>query len=70
MTFKEIIERYIAGVCPTTRSGTDDAIRLRATCRTKLKKLSMVSLTPKAIADHRDERLKKVKPGTLIRELA
>lgn len=69
-TFKDVIERYIADVCPTTRSGTDDAIRLRAMCRTKLAKLSMASLTPKAIADYRDERLKKVKSGTVIRELA
>ena len=69
-TFKVIIERYIADVCPTLRGGADESIRLRATCRTKLAKLSMASLTPKAIADYRDERLKQVKPGTVIRELA
>jgi integrase len=69
-TFKDIIERYIADVCPTKRGGVDETIRLRATCRTKLAKLSMAALTPKAVAAYRDERLKQVKPGTVIRELA
>jgi len=69
-TLKEVIERYIEEVCPDKRGGTAEIIRLRATCRTKLAKLSMAALTPKAIATYRDERLKLVAPGTVIRDLA
>lgn len=68
-TLEDIIERYITDVCPTRRSGMDEISRLRATCRTKLAKLSMAALTPKVVAAYRDERLKKVKPATVIREL-
>jgi len=69
-TLEDIIERYIADVMPTLRSASDEILRLRATCRTRLAKLSMTALTPKAVAAYRDERLKQVKPATLIRELA
>ena len=69
-TLKDVLERYIAEVCPSKRGGVDEAIRLRATCRTKLAQLSMAALSPKAIAEYRDERLKQVMPGTVIRELS
>jgi integrase len=69
-TLEDIINRYIADVCPTQRSGADAILRLRATCRKTLAKLSMVALTPRAVAAYRDERLKEVKPATVIRELA
>lgn len=69
-TLKDIIERYIADVMPTRKGASDEIPRLRATCRTKLAKLSMAALTPKAVAAYRDERLSKVKPATVIRELA
>lgn len=69
-TLEDIINLYITDVCPTQRSGPDAIIRLRATCRKTLAKLSMAALTPKAIAAYRDERLKQVKPATVIRELA
>lgn len=69
-TLKEIIERYIVEVCPSKRGYAEETIRLRATCRTRLAKLSMTALTPMAIATFRDERLKQVSPGTVIRELA
>jgi len=69
-TLEDIINLYITDVCPTQRSGADAVIRLRATCRKTLAKLSMAALTPKAVATYRDERLKQVKPATVIRELA
>lgn len=68
-TLKDVIERYIAEVCPTKRGGLDEAIRLCATCRTKLAKLSMAVIAAKDVAAYRDERLRQVKPGTVIREL-
>ncbi len=69
-TLEDIIERYIADVMPTRKGASDEISRLRATCRTRLAKLSMAALTPKAVAAYRDERLNKVKPATVIRELA
>jgi integrase len=69
-TLKEVIERYIIDVCRSKRGGAEETIRLRATCRTKLAKLTMAALTPMSIAAFRDERLTKVKPATVIRELA
>ncbi|MCO5401516.1 tyrosine-type recombinase/integrase [Ralstonia soli] len=69
-TLEDIIDRYITDVCPTQRGGTDAVIRLRATCRNTLAKLSMAALTPKVLAAFRDERLKQVKPATVIRDLA
>lgn len=69
-TLEDIINLYITDVCPTQRSGADAVIRLRATCRRTLAKLSMAALTPKAVAAYRDERLKQLKPATVIRELA
>nr|WP_240702199.1 site-specific integrase [Trinickia terrae] len=69
-TLEDIIERYIADVMPTRKGASDEIPRLRATCRTRLAKLSMAALTPKAVAAYRDERLEKVKSATVIRELA
>ncbi len=69
-TLGHVLERYIAEVAPSMRGGTEDTIRLRAMCRTRLAKLSMAALTPMAIAAYRDERLKQVQAGTVIRELA
>lgn len=69
-TLKDVLERYITEVCPSKRGGIEEAIRLRATCRTKIARLSMAALTPTAVASYRDERLKHVTPGTVIRELA
>lgn len=69
-TLGDVLERYIAEICPSMRGGADDSIRLRAMCRTNLARLSMAALTPQAVAAYRDERLKRVKSGTIIRDLA
>lgn len=69
-TLGDVLERYIVDVCPSMRGGAEDTIRLRAMCRTRLAQLSMAALTPMAVAAYRDERLKQVQPGTVIRELA
>jgi hypothetical protein len=65
-TLEDIIERYIADVMPTRKGASEEIPRLLATCRTRLAKLSMAALTPKAIAAFRDERLQKVKPATVF----
>lgn len=69
-TFAEIIERYIVEVLPTMRGGKADYIRLKALARRPIAKLNMVTLTPRKIAQHRDERLKEIAPATVIRELS
>jgi integrase len=69
-TFAELILRYLKEVTPKTKSAKEDGFRLRALARKPLAKYSMVSLTPSRIAEYRDNRLKEVSAGTVIRELA
>ena len=69
-TLGDVIERYVAEVTPTMKSALADTIRLRALMRRPLARLSMVNLSAARIAAFRDERLKQVSAGTVIRELA
>jgi len=69
-TFGEIIQRYIQEVTINTRSAKEDTYRLKALARHWVAKLSMVQLTPSQLAAYRDERLQKVSPGAVIRELS
>ncbi len=69
-TFDELVSRYMAEVTPLMKGGKEDLIRLAALKRNPLCKLSMVALTPTRVAEFRDERLKQVSSGTVIRELA
>jgi integrase len=68
--FKDVIERYIQEVTLTTRSMREDTFRLRALARHPISKLKMTALTPIKVAEYRDERLKVVSAGTVIRELS
>jgi len=52
------------------KSAETDLIRLTALKRNPLCKLSLVALTPARVAEFRDQRLKLVSGGTVIRELA
>ena len=69
-TLGDVIERYLAEVTPTMKSAVADTIRLRALMRRPLARLSMANLSAARIAAFRDERLKQVSAGTVIRELA
>lgn len=69
-TFGELIGRYMQEVTPTMRGAKEDLIRLGAMQRNALCKLSMTALTTARIAEYRDQRLKQVSAGTVIRELA
>lgn len=68
--FKDIIERYIQEVTLQTRSMKEDRYRLGAMMRHWIGSLTMIQLTPAKVAQYRDERLKKVSSGAVIRELA
>lgn len=70
ITLVEIIARYREEVTPTLKGAKDDAIRLRALMRHPMCRLAMTALTPNRIAQFRDERLRLVSAGTVIRELA
>ena len=69
-TLAELVSRYMAEVTPLMKSAEADLIRLAALKRNPLCKLSMVALTPTRVAEFRDQRLKLVSGGTVIRELA
>ena len=67
---KDVIERYIQEVTLQTRSMKEDCYRLGAMMRHWIGSLTMIQLTPAMVAQYRDERLKKVSAGAVIRELA
>ena len=68
-TFKDLIKRYILEVTPTMPSSKKDTIRLQAIARKPISQTNMLALTPLQIAAYKDERLKEVSSGTVIREL-
>lgn len=68
--FKVIIERYIQEVTNQNRSKIEDRYRLGAMMRHWIGSLTMIQLTPAKVAQYRDERLKTVSAGAVIRELA
>jgi integrase len=68
--FKDVIERYIQEVTLKTRSKREDRYRLKALARHQIAKLPMAALTPIKVAEYRDERLKLVSNGAVIRELS
>jgi integrase len=68
--FKDLIQQYLKEVTPTLRGAPEDTYRLRKMMRNSIAELNLTELTPSKIAKYRDERLKEVKPNTVIRELA
>lgn len=69
-TLGDLIARYLAEVTPTMKGATEDTIRLKAIMRKPIARWSMANLSAARIAAYRDERLKEVSGGTVIRELA
>ena len=69
-TLRELIVRYIQEVTPTMKSVTEDTYRLKALSRRSLANWSLANLSAAKIAAYRDQRLKEVSEGTVIRELA
>jgi integrase len=66
----DVIARYLVEVTPTMKGVTEDTIRLKAIMRKPIARWSMANLSVARIAAYRDERLKEVSAGTVIRELA
>ncbi|PUE59347.1 integrase [Limnohabitans curvus] len=69
-TLRELILRYVREVTPTMKSVTEDTYRLKALARRPIANWSLINLSATRIAAFRDERLKEVSNGTVIRELA
>lgn len=69
-TLGELIQRHLTEVTPAMKGAVEDTVRLKAIMRKSVARWSMANLTPARIAAFRDERLKEVSAGTVIRELA
>jgi integrase len=69
-TLRDVILRYVREVTPTMKSVSEDTIRLNAIARKPIADWSLVNLSAARVAAYRDERLKQVSNGTVIRELA
>jgi integrase len=69
-TLGNTIARYLVEVTPTMKGAAEDTIRLKAIMRKPIARWSMANLSAAHIATYRDERLKEVSAGTVIRELA
>uniref|UniRef100_UPI0040481303 tyrosine-type recombinase/integrase n=1 Tax=Limnohabitans sp. TaxID=1907725 RepID=UPI0040481303 len=69
-TLRELILRYVREVTPTMKSVTEDTFRLNAMARKSIANWSLANLSTALVAAYRDERLKQVSNGTVIRELA
>jgi len=68
-TLQQIVERYRDTVVPAKRGREIETIILNAFLRQRFVRHSLSELSPAHFADYRDERLKKVKPVTVNREL-
>lgn len=69
-TLGDLIKRYLAEVTPSMKGAIEDTIRLKAIMRRPIASWSMSNLSASKIAAYRDERIKQVSGGTVIRELA
>lgn len=69
-TLGDLIGRYLIEVTSSMKGVTEDTIRLKAMMRKPIARWSMANLSAVRIAAYRDERLKEVSSGTVIRELA
>ena len=70
VTLGDLIGRYIKEVLPSMKGYVEDSYRLKAIQRRDIAKINMARLSSLQIASYRDERLTKVAPNTVIRELA
>lgn len=66
----DLLQRYVEEVSPTKRSELRERQTIQFMQRHKIAAYSMEKLTPAVVAGYRDERLKTVAAGTIIRELS
>jgi integrase len=66
----DILRRYMQEVTPSKRGAKRESEGIQFMLRQKIAAYSMANLTPTVVAGYRDERLKTVAAGTIIRELS
>ncbi|MGW9820304.1 integrase [Methylorubrum extorquens] len=69
-TIGQLLDRYERDITPTKRSCDRERDKIRVIKRHAVSTISAVKLNSEAVARYRDERLQKVKPATVKRELA
>jgi integrase len=70
MTLADLLKRYRESVTPSKRGAVEETFRLKYLERSRMARLAVINVTPKVVADYRDERLRACCPGTVIRDLA
>lgn len=68
-TLGELLDRYGNEVCPTKRGARIELIRINQFKEADLAKYSAAAITTQMVAAWRDQRLKQVSSGTVLREL-
>lgn len=66
----DVLQRYMEEVTPSKRGAKREAEGIKFMQRQKIAAYSITKLTPAVVAAYRDERLKTVAAGTIIRELS
>lgn len=69
ITLAELLSRYLDEVVPTKRHGETDTFALKLVLRHSISKKRLSDLSHIDFTSYRDERLKKVSPATLKRQL-
>lgn len=69
-TLGDLLQRYSEEVTPGKKGAKDEVIRLAAMRSNRLAQYALSNLTPAAVARYRDERMKSVSAGTVLRDLA
>jgi integrase len=69
-TLRDLLIRYSEEVSPPKRGGTKEVIRINALLRSLPVDLPLVNVTPDVIGMWRDQRLKVVKPGSVLRDFS
>lgn len=67
-TLGDVIERFISDLIPLRQSGDIEALRLGVVCRHPMASKSLAQITNSDLCSYRDQRLRKVKRNTLVRE--
>ncbi|WP_191970866.1 site-specific integrase [Methylobacterium soli] len=70
LTLGEILERYGREISPTKRGRRQEISRIRLIRKNPISAYSLTNLTEGVVAEFRDQRLKVVKPSTIVKELA
>lgn len=70
MLLGDALARYSSQVSPSKRGHLDELIRINALKRAKMAGYSMANLSPAIVAGFRDERLRTVGAGAVIRDLS